>query len=104
MNDLTKDIERVMPTEEDIKNYRIAVDWFSKLSDDDYDGAYSLHKFALAQYERWSYILYTIKVAETKENKNPALKERIDHCLRILNNIYTSSRVVYGKAKKDLNI
>lgn len=88
---------------QDAENYIKLVQEFNTLQDTEYARGYVLHKQALALYERWSTILYDVRRMETKGNKNPALKDRIEHVMRVINNIYTSSRMVWNKSKDDLN-
>ena len=88
---------------EDAENYIKLVYEFHALHDTEYDKAYVLHKMALAQYERWSFILLEVRKHEIENKiKQPALKDRIEHLLKVLNNIYTSSRMVWSKGKNDL--
>ena len=87
--------------DEDIENFNEIVNRFSILHDNDYESAFKLHKDALAQYDRWSTIYFEVRKAELGSKKNPALKDRIEQMLRVLNNIYTSSRMVFGRAKED---
>jgi len=89
--------------DEDIKSFSEIVNRFNILQDNDYATAYQLHKEALGQYDRWSAIYFEVRKAELGSKKNPALKDRIEQMLRVLNNIYTSSRMVFGRAKNDLN-
>ncbi len=89
--------------DEDIQYFQQIVERFNYLQDTDYSEAYQLHKEALAQYDRWSTIFFEVRRAEASSKKDPALKDRIEHILKILNNIYTSSRMVWNKAKDDLN-
>lgn len=89
---------------EDAENYINLVNEFNTLHDTEYAKAYILHKLALAQYERWSTILFEVRMHEHKSKiKQVPLKDRIEHVLKILNNIYTSSRMVWSKGKGDLN-
>ncbi len=88
---------------QDAENYIDLVNEFNTLHDTEYARAYIIHKRALAQYERWSTILYNVRKSEAKTGKNPALKDRIEHLMKVLNNIYTSSRMVWTKGKNDLN-
>lgn len=87
----------------DIQSFKEIVERFSVLQDTEYSQAYQLHKDALAQYDRWSTIFFDVRRAEIGSKKDPALKDRIEHILKILNNIYTSSRMVWNKSKDDLN-
>lgn len=89
--------------QEDVNNFIQIVDRFKYLQDNDYTTAYKLHKDALAQYDRWSQILFEVRREELFKKKDPPWKDRIDDILRILNNIYTSSRMVWNKGEKDLN-
>jgi predicted oxidoreductase (fatty acid repression mutant protein) len=86
---------------EDIKYFEEILHRFSILQDNDYESAFNLHKDALASYDRWSTIYFEVRKAELGSKKNPALKDRIEQILRVLNNIYTSSRMVFGRAKED---
>jgi predicted oxidoreductase (fatty acid repression mutant protein) len=87
--------------DEDIKNFEEILSRFNILQDNDYESAFILHKDALAQYDRWSTIYFEVRKAELGNKKNPALKDRIEQMLKVLNNIYTSSRMVFGRAKED---
>lgn len=89
--------------DEDINGFKGVVERFSILQDTDYYEAYKLHKDALAQYDRWSTIFFEVRKEEVGKKKNPALKDRIEHILKILNNVYTSSRMVWSKGKDDMN-
>lgn len=89
--------------QEDVNNFIQIVDRFKYLQDNDYSTAYQLHKDALAQYDRWSQILFEVRREELIKKKDPPWKDRIDDMLRVLNNIYTSSRMVWNKGEKDLN-
>lgn len=89
--------------DEDIKNFSNILEKFNYLQDTDYSEAYQIHKEALAQYDRWSTIYFEVRRAEVGNKKDPALKDRIEHILKILNNIYTSSRMIWNKAKDDLS-
>lgn len=86
----------------DVGNFIQITDRFKYLQDNDYATAYQLHKDALAQYDRWSQILFDVRRAEMAKKRDPAWKDRIEDMLRILNNIYTSSRMIWNKAKDDL--
>lgn len=88
--------------DEDVQNFKEIVKKFNILQDTDYSQAYQLHKEALALYDRWSTIFFEVRKAEIGSKKNPALKDRIEHILKILNNIYTSAHMVWNKAKDDL--
>lgn len=89
---------------QDAENYIRLVQEFSTLQDTEYARAYALHKQALALYERWSTILFEVRQLELKTRvKQAALKDRIEHILKVINNIYTSSRMVWSKGKNDLN-
>lgn len=89
--------------DEDIQYFQDIIKRFNLLQDTEYSVAYQLHKEALAQYDRWSTIFFEVRRAEVGNKKDPALKDRIEHILKILNNIYTSSRMVWNKAKDDLS-
>lgn len=89
--------------DEDIQYFQDIIERFNLLQDTEYSVAYQLHKEALAQYDRWSTIFFEVRRAEVGNKKDPALKDRIEHILKILNNIYTSSRMVWNKAKDDLS-
>lgn len=88
---------------QDAENYIELRKEFDTLRDNEYDRAYRIHKQALAQFDRWSEILHDIRIHETKGNRNPPLKDRIEDMLKVLNNIYTSARMVWNKAKDDLS-
>jgi len=88
---------------EDADNYITLANEFNALHDTEYAKAYALHKMALAQYERWSTIFFEVRQQELKSGlKQVALKNRIEDVLKVLNNIYTSSRMVWSKGKNDL--
>ncbi|KGK88021.1 hypothetical protein [Clostridium sp. HMP27] len=89
--------------DEDIDSFKDIVERFNILQDTDYSQAYQLHKEALAQYDRWSTIFFEVRRSEVGSKKDPALKDRIEHILKILNNIYTSARMVWNKSTNDLN-
>lgn len=89
---------------QDAENYINLHEEFEALHDTEYAKAYILHKSALAQYERWSTILFDVRKHEIETKiKQTALKDRIEHIMKTLNNIYTSSRMIWSKAKSDLN-
>lgn len=88
---------------DDLNNFNSLMDEVDILSDSDYAKAYLLHKKALRQYDRWSYILFEIRKNEGKEiPKNPALKDRIGQILKMIDNAYVSARMVWSKAKNDI--
>lgn len=86
----------------DVKSFIAIVDRFKYLQDSDYTTAYKLHKEALAQYDRWSQIIFEVRRSELSRKKDPPWKDRAEEIMRVLNNIYISSRMVYGKGKDDL--
>lgn len=88
--------------QEDVNNFIAIVDKFKYLQDNDYTTAYKLHKEALAQYDRWSQILFEVRRSELNRKKDPPWKDRAEEIMRVLNNIYTSSRMVWNKSKDDL--
>ena len=88
---------------EDVDNFFNILERFKRLQDTEYSIAYKLHKDALAEYERWSTILFETRRSEIGSKKDPPWKTRIENVLKILNNIYTSSRMVWGKSKSDLD-
>jgi hypothetical protein len=96
-------MENEVILDEDIESFKGILERFGILQDTDYSQAYQLHKDALAQYDRWSTIFFEVRRAEIGSKKDPALKDRIEHVLKILNNVYTSSRMVWNKSKDDLN-
>jgi hypothetical protein len=89
--------------QEDVNDFIAIVDRFKYLQDNDYTTAYKLHKDALAQYDRWSQILFEVRRSELSRKKDPPWKDRAEEVMRVLNNIYISSRMVYGKGKDDLS-
>lgn len=89
--------------QEDVQNFLDITERFAELQDTDYLIAYKLHKDALGQYERWSTILFETRRLEVSNKKDPPWKNRIEDIMKILNNIYTSSRMVWNKSKDDLN-
>ncbi len=86
--------------DEDIKTFQDIMEEFKGLQDTEYDKAYELHKVALSAYDRWSTILFETRQAEWK-GKDPALKERIKQVLDMLDKVYTSARMVWGRSKTD---
>ncbi|MHC1681372.1 MAG: hypothetical protein AB6733_00165 [Clostridiaceae bacterium] len=88
---------------EDVNNFINVVKRFKYLQDNDHATAYQLHKDALAQYDRWSQILFEVRRSEIVRRKDPPWKDRVEDMMRVLNNIYTSSRMVYRKGKEDLS-
>lgn len=89
---------------QDAESYIALVQEFNTLQDNQYTNDYELHKRALAQYDRWSLILLEVRKHEIETKvKHPAVKDRIEHIMKTLNNIYTSSRMVWNKSKDDLN-
>jgi hypothetical protein len=89
--------------QEDVNDFINIMDRFKYLQDNDYTTAYKLHKDALAQYDRWSQILFEVRRSELSRKKDPPWKDRAEEVMRVLNNIYISSRMVYGKGKDDLS-
>ena len=88
---------------EDLKNFNNLMNAMEILNDNDYAKAYIIQRRALAQYDRWSTILYQIRINENKGiPKNPALKDRVAQILKGIDNVYVSSRMVWGKAKDDI--
>lgn len=88
---------------EDWNNYSKLKSDMNKLTDNNYPEAYRIHIEALGQYDRWSEILFDVRVGETRGiPKNPALKDRIAQILKSIDNVYISSRMVWGKAKDDI--
>jgi len=88
----------------DLNNFSNLMNDMDALGDNDYAKAYILHKKALAVYDRWSTILYQIRINENKGiPKNPALKDRVAQILKGIDNVYVSSRMVWGKAKDDIS-
>lgn len=88
---------------QDVQNFINLMGRFKELQDTDYSQAYDLHKDALAQYNRWSLILFEVRRNELVSKKDPPWKDRVEHILKTLNNIYTSARMVWNKSKDDLN-
>lgn len=88
---------------EDVQNFLDIIKRFQSLQDTDYGTAYNLHKDALGQYERWSTIFFETRRLEVVSKKDPPWKTRIEDIMKILNNIYTSARMVWNKSKDDLN-
>lgn len=89
--------------QEDVDNFIDILERFKRLQDTEYSVAYKLHKDALAEYDRWSTILFETRRSEIGNKKDPAWKTRIEDILKILNNIYTSSRMVWNKSKNDFD-
>lgn len=89
--------------QEDVNNFIDILNKFKYLQDNDYTTAYQIHKDALAQYDRWSQIRFDVRREELCRKKNPPWKDRIEEIMRTLNNIYTSSRMVWNKGKDDLS-
>lgn len=89
---------------EDLNNFTNLINDMDTLQDNNYPRAYTIHKQALKQYDRWSTILYKIRANEGRGiAKNPALKDRVAQILKMIDNVYVSSRMVWGKAKDDLS-
>lgn len=90
-------------TTDDLNNFNSLMNEMNVLNDNDYGKAYIIHKKALRQFDRWSTILYQIRINENRGiPKNPALKERVAQILKMIDNVYVSSRMVWGKAKDDI--
>lgn len=88
---------------EDLNNFTALMDEINVLNDNHYAKAFMLQKKALRQYDRWSTILFDIRTSENRGiPKNPALKERVVQILKMIEWVYTSSRMVWGKAKDDI--
>lgn len=88
--------------QEDVNNFFDILERFKNLQDTDYAAAYQLHKDALGQYDRWSTILFDTRRIELGSKKDPPWKDRVEDIMKSLNNIYTSSRMVWNKSKDDL--
>lgn len=87
---------------QDAENYINLVNEFNTLQDVEYARAYKMHKNALAQYERWSNILIEVRDLEkVTKTKQTTLKGRIEHIMRVLNNIYTSCRMIWNKGEQE---
>lgn len=86
---------------DDIEEFKRLLEDFKTLQDTDYHGAYELHKRALGLYDRWSEILFNIRKADSSK-KNAYIKDRVKHILEIIDNVYISSRMVWNKAKDDI--
>lgn len=90
-------------TTEDLNNFNNLMDEIDILKDNDHAKAYTLHKKALRQYDRWSTILFDIRTGESKGiAKNPALKDRVAQILKMIDSSYVTARMVWGKAKDDI--
>lgn len=90
-------------TKDDLDNFSNLMNDMDVLNDNDYPEAYRIHKKALSQYDRWSTILFQIRANENRGiPKNPALKDRLAQILKMIDNIYVSARMVWGKAKDDI--
>lgn len=88
---------------EDWNNYSKLKNDMNSLKDNNYPEAYRIHIEALGQYDRWSEILFDIRINENRGTpKNPALKDRVAQILKSIDNVYVSSRMVWGKAKDDI--
>ena len=88
---------------EDLNNFNSLMDDIGTLTDNEYARAYTIQRRALVQYDRWSTILYQIRINENRGiPKNPALKDRVGQILKMIDNVYVSSRMVWGKAKDDI--
>jgi len=90
-------------TTDDWNNFSSLMNDMDVLNDNQYSIAYTIQRRALSQYDRWSTILYQIRSNESKGiPKNPALKDRVGQILKMIDNVYVSSRMVWGKAKDDI--
>lgn len=99
MNELNSKFIRT----DDLNNFNNLMNEMDALNDNDYSKAYKVHKDALRQYDRWSTILYHIRINENRGiPKDPALKERVTQILKLIEWVYTSSRMCWGKAKDDI--
>jgi hypothetical protein len=88
---------------EDLTNFNNIMDEIESLTDIEYARAFNLHLRALSQYNRWSYILFQVRVNEGKEiPKNPALKDRIAQMLKMLEDAHRSARMIWNKATDDI--
>lgn len=91
-------------TTEDLNGFNDVMNSIYNLSDNDYSTAYKLHLRAMRQFDRWSTIWFQIRESEKRGiPKDPALKDRVSHILKLLDNAYTSARVVFTKGKNDFN-
>ena len=86
---------------EDIEEFKNTLNEFKELQETEYHKAYELHKRALVLYDRWSYILLEIKKCNTARGANQDMKDRAKQVLDILNNVYTSCRMVWSRGKED---
>lgn len=88
---------------DDLNSFSNLMNDMDKLNDNEYARAYTIQRRALSQYDRWSTILYQIRNNESRGiPKNPALKDRVAQILKMIDNVYVSSRMVWGKAKDDI--
>lgn len=88
--------------EQDAQNYINLVNEFKTLQDVEFARAYKLHKSALVQLERWSNILVEVReIEKNTKTKQTILKGRIEHIMKVLNNIYTSARMVWNKGEME---
>lgn len=89
---------------EDLTGFNKLRDEMDALNDNDYAEAYRLHKYAKGLYNRWSTILYQIRINEGKTiQKSPALKDRVGQILKMIDDDHITSRMVWNKAADDLN-
>ncbi|ACD24946.1 hypothetical protein FDE76_13305 [Clostridium botulinum] len=91
-------------TTEDLNSFTDLINEMDTLKDNEYARAYNLHKKALGIYDRWSSILYEVRSNEGKGiPKNPPLKDRVGQILKMIDNVYVSSRMVWNKSKDDIS-
>ena len=89
---------------EDLEVFNNIMNQMNTLQDNEYARAYKLHKEALGVYDRWSSILYNIRTNESRGvPKNPPLKDRVGQILKMIDNVYVSSRMVWNKSKDDIS-
>lgn len=89
--------------EEDLKNYYELRKEYDSLQDGDGETAFKLEKKAVAQYDRWSEILFQTRKDETRGvPKNPPLKDRMSQILTVIGDIKIMCRMNWAKSKDDL--
>lgn len=73
---------------------------YSKLQENNINGAYNLMKDSLQAYNRWSKIKRDIKQV-SKRGENSAIKERLKEICEYLKEVHTDARVIYGNSRDD---
>ena len=76
---------------------------YSMLQENDIESAYKLMIDSLQCYNRWSKIKCDIKKSSGRGQLS-AIKARLEEMCKYLKEVYTTSRMIWSRAKEDLKI